>query len=278
MVVWLFSLLVFAVSYLAGIVGALTGLGGGVIIIPVLVLLFKVDIHYAMGASLISIIATSSGSSIAYFRQGYTNLKIGIFLESGAVVGALIGAYLVAFVPTSIIAIVLGVVLIFSAAFSIKKKEHTHEEERSHPWAISLQMDGEYPTNEGLKSYHVQRVPQALSLLTVAGIMSGLLGIGAGALKVLAMDKAMGLPYKVSTATSNFIIGITATVSCGIYLARGYIEPTIAFPVLLGVAIGGYSGAKIFAKLQSKILRLIFTIVILIVAVELIYKGSVGGL
>jgi uncharacterized membrane protein YfcA len=278
MVVWLFSLLVFIFSYLAGVVGALTGLGGGVIIIPVLVLLFKVDIHYAMGASLISIIATSSGSSIAYLKQGYMNLKIGIFLECGAVLGAIIGAFLVAFVPTSIIAIVLGVVLIFSAIFSIKKKESVHEGIRSHSWAISLQMAGDYPTKEGLKPYPVQHVPLGLSLLAIAGLMSGLLGIGAGALKVLAMDKAMGLPYKVSTTTSNFIIGITATASSGIYLARGYIEPTIAFPVLLGVVLGGFSGAKIFTKLQSKTLRLIFAAVILIVAAELIYKGSVGGL
>ncbi len=278
MVHWLFSVLLFVISYFAGIVGALTGLGGGVIIIPALVLLLKVDIHYAMGASLISVIATSSGSSIAYLKQGYTNLKVGIFLESGAVLGALLGAYLVAFVSTSLISILLGVVLIFAAFFSIKKKENGGKEKKSHPWAIALKMEGEYPTEEGFKSYAIQRVPLGLSLLTFAGFMSGLLGIGAGSLKVLAMDKVMDLPYKVSTATSNFIIGITAAVSCGIYLARGYIEPIITFPVLLGVVLGSFSGSKFLEKIKSKWLRLIFAIVIAVVAVELIYKGITGGI
>jgi uncharacterized protein len=271
-----FSLLVLVVSFFAGIVGALTGLGGGVVIIPALVLLFKVNIHFAMGASLISVIATSSGSSMAYIREGYANLRIGILLESGAVVGALVGAYLVYFVPISILSVILGIVLVFSAYFSLKQKETKKDEKQSHPWAIALNLEGEYPTEGGYKSYHVQHVPLGLGLLTSAGLISGLLGIGAGALKVLAMDKAMHLPYKVSTTTSNFIIGITATVSSGIYLARGYIDPIITFPVLIGVLFGGYTGAKILAKTPSKTLRIIFAIVILIIGIEMIYKGIKG--
>lgn len=272
----LFSVLVFLVSLVAGVLGALTGLGGGIVIIPALVLLFKVNIHYAMGASLISVIATSSGTSAAYLKEGYTNIRIGIFLESGAVIGALVGAYLVSFFPTSILAIILGVVLIFSAYFSLKKKESKVKEKTTHPWAIALQLNGSYPTQQGMKPYQVQNVPLGLSLLTLAGLISGLLGIGAGALKVLAMDLSMGLPYKVSTTTSNFIIGITATVSSGIYLARGYVDPLITFPVLIGVVIGAYCGAKLLTKVATKTLRLIFVCVIFLIAIQMIYKGIMG--
>jgi uncharacterized protein len=271
-----FSLLVLVVSYLAGILGALTGLGGGIVIIPVLVLLFKVNIHYAMGASLISVIATSSGAAMAYLKEGYTNLRIGIFLESGAVVGALVGAYLVSFFPTSIIAVILGIVLIFSAFFSLKRKEAHEKATLSHPWAIALKLEGSYPTEEGYKSYHVRHVPLGLSLLTFAGLISGLLGIGAGALKVLAMDQVMRLPYKVSTTTSNFIIGITATVSSGIYFSRGYINPIITFPVMIGVVFGAYSGAKMLTKMPTKTLRVFFAGVIFIIAIQMIYKGIMG--
>lgn len=271
-----FSLLILVVSYFAGILGALTGLGGGIVIIPALVLLFDVNIHYAMGASLISVIATSSGTAMAYLKEGYTNLRIGVFLETGAVLGALVGAYLVYYFPTSIIAIILGVVLIFSAYFSIRRQEEVEPAKTSHPWAVALQLDGQYPTPAGEKSYHVQNVPLGLGLLTFAGLMSGLLGIGGGALKVLAMDQAMRLPYKVSTTTSNFIIGITATVSCGIYFAHGYINPVITFPVLLGVVAGAYSGAKILTKMKTRTLRLIFAWVILIIAIQMIYKGFTG--
>jgi uncharacterized protein len=271
-----FSLLVLIVSYFAGLLGALTGLGGGIVIIPALVLLFKVNIHYAMGASLISVIATSSGASVAYLREGYTNLKIGILLESGAVIGALVGAYLVYFMPTAIIAIILGAVLIFSAFFSLKRRETREVKQTSHPWAIALGLEGHYPTPEGEKSYSVQHVPLGIGLLTIAGLISGLIGIGAGALKVLAMDQAMRLPYKVSTTTSNFIIGITATVSSGIYLARGYIDPIITFPVLIGVVFGAFSGAKLLTKMATRLLRILFAAVIFIIAIQMIYKGILG--
>ena len=276
MTIAIFSLLVFLISCFAGVLGALTGLGGGVVIIPVLVLLFDVDIHYAMGASLISVIATSSGTAMAYLKEGYVNLRIGIFLETGAVIGALIGAYLVTFFPTSLLAIILGIVLIFSAVFSLTNKKNIPSKKQSH-LAMTLKLDGKYPDHEKMKTYHVQRVPLGFSLLTFAGFMSGLLGIGSGALKVLAMDKAMGLPYKVSTTTSNFIIGITATVSCGIYFARGYIDPVITFPVLLGVVLGSYCGAKILIKMATNLLRILFAGVLFLISVQLIYKGIMGA-
>lgn len=276
MTVLLFSFLMLFFAFLAGILGSLTGLGGGVIITPILVLLFHINIHYAMGASLISVIATSSGTSAAFLKEGYTNLRIGMFLEVGAVVGALLGALLTGVIPVSIIAIIFGCVMLFSAYFTAKRKEEAELPRPSHPWATKLNLDGTYPTREGFKHYTVQRVPQALGLMTIAGALSGLLGIGSGTVKVLAMDQAMRLPYKVSTTTSNFIIGITGATSAGIYFLLGYIDPTLTFPVMLGVVLGSFTGAKILNRARSDVLRIIFSIVIFVIAVQMIIKG-IGG-
>jgi uncharacterized membrane protein YfcA len=274
-----FSLLLLFVAYLAGLLGALTGLGGGVVLIPALVLLFHVNIHYAMGASLISVIATSSGAALAYLRDGYTNIRIGMFLEVGAVIGAIVGAILVALISSRFIAIIFGIVLLLSAYLTWKRKEDNKSvSQSSHPWAKFLTLNGTYPTSEGYKSYSVQNVPLALIIMTIAGGLSGLLGIGSGALKVLAMDQAMRLPYKVATTTSNFIIGITAAVSTGIYFSHGYIDPGLTFPVVIGVLLGAYTGAKVLAKIHSDRLRMIFGIVVTILAFEMIYKGLMGNL
>lgn len=272
MTILVFSFLLLGTSIAAGLVGALTGLGGGVIIIPVLVVLFHIDIHYAMGASLISVIATSSGAAAAYLREGYTNLRIGMFLETGAVIGALIGATLVAYVSKSLIAAIFGIVLFISAYFSIKRKEENDLNGSSHPLAQRMRL------TSGKITYAVQHVPLAWVVMNIAGCVSGLLGIGAGTLKVLAMDQVMRLPYKVATATSNFIIGITAAVSVGIYFANGYIDPGITFPVMIGVAIGSLIGAKILLKAQSQCLRLFFGIVICLLGFEMLYKALIGFL
>ena len=271
------SILLLITAYIAGLVGSLTGLGGGMIVIPVLVLLFNIDIHYAMGASLISVIATSSGSSAAYLREGYTNLKVGMFLEVGAVLGAIVGAYLTAYLSVHVISIVFGIVMLFSAFFSLARKNEVSFDQPSHPWAVKLGLEGSYPSSRGIQAYKVQRVPLALGLMTTAGSLSGLLGIGSGAVKVLAMDLAMRLPYKVSTTTSNFLIGITAATSVGIYYKHGYIDPAITFPVLLGVLAGALTGARILSNTRSKNLRIIFSFVIAILAAEMMYKGLVGG-
>jgi uncharacterized membrane protein YfcA len=276
MTLLIFSVTLFLIACIAGMLGALTGLGGGILLIPVLVLLFHIDIHYAMGTSLISVIATSSGSSIAYLREGYTNLRIAMFLEIGAVIGAFIGALSISIFPTNIIAIIFGFVLIFSAYLSLRNKMELEQNTLSHPWAIKLKLDGTYPTPEGNKSYKVQNVPLALGIMTVAGTLSGLLGIGSGALKVLAMDQAMRLPYKVATTTSNFIIGITAAVSAGTYFAYGYIDPNLTFPVMIGVLLGSLIGAKILPKINNHNLRIIFSIMILLLAAQMIYKGFIG--
>jgi uncharacterized protein len=271
-----FSALLFIFSILAGFLGALTGLGGGVVVIPVLVLLFDVNIHYAMGASLISVIATSSGTAAAYLREGYTNLRIGMFLESAAVIGALIGALLIAIISKVVLTILFSFILFFSAYLTLKRRESTEQHTTSHPWATTLKLDGHYPQNNEIKFYYVQHVPAAFIIMGIAGLISGLLGIGSGTLKVLAMDQALRLPYKVATTTSNFMIGITAAVSVGIYFSHGYIVPSLVFPVMLGVILGSYLGAKILMKIHTRILRMLFSLVICFIGIQMLYKALTG--
>lgn len=271
-----FSALLFLFSILAGLLGALTGLGGGVVIIPVLVLLFHVNIHYAMGASLISVIATSSGTSAAYLREGYTNLRIGMFLETGAVVGAFLGALLIALISPTFLTILFSLVLFFSAYLTIKRTDEADVSLNSHGWARVLKLNGTYPKKNIMQAYQVQNVPLGLFIMGIAGLISGLLGIGSGTLKVLAMDQALRLPYKVATTTSNFMIGITAAVSVGIYFSHGYIVPTIAFPVMLGVIIGSFAGAKLLTKMRTRVLRILFSIVICLIGLQMLYKALWG--
>ncbi|ADH64966.1 protein of unknown function DUF81 [Allomeiothermus silvanus DSM 9946] len=275
-----FSLLIFLGSLLAGGVGALTGLGGGVILVPLLVLGFKVDLHYALGASLISVIATSSGAASAYVREGYSNLRIGMFLEVATTLGALLGAHLVGILPKSWVATVFGVALLYSAfqSFQDRYKDGQPSTVPSDPLAVRLRMESTYPTPQGLQPYTVHRVLGGFSLMGVAGMLSGLLGIGSGAVKVLAMERVMGLPYKVSTTTSNFMIGVTAAASAGVYLSRGYIDPLLAMPVMLGVFLGSLLGARILSKAAPGRLRLLFVGVIALLGVQMIYQGLRGGL
>jgi uncharacterized protein len=271
-----FTSLLFGTSVLAGLLGALTGLGGGVIIVPVLALLFKVDIRYAIGASLVSVIATSSGAAVAYVREGLSNIRVGMFLEVATTLGALLGAYLTARISSHWIAIVFGVVLLFSAAASIRGKYEELPKTTPNPLATTLRLHGCYPTPQGEKRYTAERVPLGFGIMFGAGTLSGLLGIGSGAVKVLAMDQAMKLPFKVSTTTSNFMIGVTAAASAGIYLARGYIEPMIAMPVMLGVLAGALIGTRILVKVHTHTLKIIFCLVIVILGCEMIYSGFSG--
>jgi uncharacterized protein len=273
-----FSALLLIFSYIAGLLGALTGLGGGVIIIPVLVLLFHINIHFAMGASLISVIATSSGTSAAYMREGYTNLRIGLFLEIAAVIGAFVGALLIAWVSTTFLSILFSLVLFFSAYLTLNRKEEIDQFQVSHPWATALKLNGTYPAKNQIEEYKVQNVPIAFLIMGIAGILSGLLGIGSGALKVLALDQTLRLPYKVATTTSNFMIGITAAVSSGIYFTQGYINPALTFPVLIGVILGAFSGAKILTKIHTRLLRIIFSIAICLIGLQMLYKALTGNL
>ena len=270
-----FSGWIFSSAILAGLLGSLTGLGGGVVIVPVLTLLFHVDIRYAIGASLVSVIATSSGAAAAYVREGFSNVRIGMFLEIATTLGALVGAYLTAIVSTHSIGIIFGVVLLYSAYASLQSHpEEAHREPNA--LALKLNLQGSYPTSHGMESYVAQNVPGGFSLMFVAGALSGLLGIGSGAVKVLAMDRAMRLPFKVSTTTSNFMIGVTAAASAGIYLHRGYINPTIAMPVMLGVLFGSLIGARILMRARVYTLKILFSIVIVALGFEMIYSGLTG--
>jgi uncharacterized membrane protein YfcA len=270
-----FTVIILAVSAIAGFLGSLTGLGGGVVIIPALTLLFGVDIHYAIGASLISVIATSSGAAAAYVKEGFTNIRIGMFLEIATTVGALVGAAVAAILPASTIAIIFGAVLVYSALQSSRPRREL-QAQQPDKLATALGMNSAYPAADGLRQYFVRHVPGGLGMMFVAGSLSGLLGIGSGAFKVLAMDQIMQIPFKVSTTTSNFMIGVTAAASAGIYLNRGYIDPGLAMPVMLGVLSGSLLGARILMEARSIILRRVFAVVILILAVEMIYNGIAG--
>jgi uncharacterized membrane protein YfcA len=260
-------------ALVAGFLGSLTGLGGGVVLVPLLLLAFGVDIHYALGASLVSVIATSSGAAAAYVKEGYSNIRVGMFLEIGTTLGALGGAYLTAIAPVHIITIVFGVVLVVSAYLSFRQHSEPTGDEPPDRIAQWLRLDGNYPTLEGKQEYHAQRVPMGFALMVVAGVLSGLLGIGSGAFKVLAMDQAMRLPFKVSTTTSNFMIGVTAAASAGIYLHRGYIDPAVAMPVMLGVVPGSILGTWVLVRVHPRILRMLFALVIVALGIEMIVKG-----
>jgi uncharacterized protein len=271
-----FSLLVWAGSLIAGFLGALTGLGGGVVLVPMLSLLLGVDIRYAIGASLVSVIATSSGAAATYVKEGFSNIRIGMFLEIATTLGALFGATLATRVSPSAIAIVFGLVLMGSAYLSRRPQSKTEREAPPDPLATRLGLNGSFPDGDGIRSYNVQRVPLGWTLMFGAGTLSGLLGIGSGAMKVLAMDQAMRIPFKVSTTTSNFMIGVTAAASAGVYLARGYIDPGLSMPVVLGVLAGSLLGTRVLVKAEAKWLRRVFSIVILILGIEMLYKGLSG--
>lgn len=272
------TLIIWLGSFLAGFLGSLTGLGGGIVIVPLLTLGLGVDIRYAIGASLISVIATSSGAAAAYVKEGITNIRIGMFLEIATTLGALFGAFLAGVVSTQVIAIVFGVVLLYSAFMTLRKKEEHLLKLSPDPTAVKLKLNGKYPAGKEVISYNVQKVPQGFSLMFVAGTLSGLLGIGSGAAKVLAMDQVMSIPFKVSTTTSNFMIGVTAAASAGIYLSRGFIDPVLSMPVILGVLLGSLLGVKYLVKAKIKRLRIIFAIVISVLAIEMIINGIAGKL
>ena len=271
-----FTLVLFLGSILAGLLGSLTGLGGGVIIIPLLTYL-GVDFHYAIGTALVAVIATSSGSAAAYVREGVTNLRLGMFLEIATTIGAVFGAMLVAskLIPTPIVAILFGVILILSAVNSWRSKSEITEEVCSK-MGKHFKLNGTYPGFKGPIRYGVKNVIGGFFMMLLAGIISGLLGIGAGAMKVIAMDNIMRVPFKVSTTTSNFMIGVTATAGAFIYLQNGYIHAGLCMPVVIGVLIGAIGGSKILLQANTAKLRFGFSIFILIIALDMIYKGISG--
>lgn len=270
--------IVFGGSLLAGFVGSLTGLGGGIIITPLLTLLLGVDIHYAIGAALVSVIATSSGAAAAYVKEGFSNIRLGMFMEIATTTGALLGAFLALRLPTAAIAVIFGLVLLYSAFESFASHDETVRLDHQDRAARILALDSSYPTPTGPGAYHVHHIAVGSTLMFCAGILSGLLGIGSGALKVIALDDVMRIPFKVSTTTSNFMIGVTAAASVGLYLKRGYIDPGLGMPVVLGVLAGSFLGARILPRMKTSVLRHAFGAVIAVLAFEMIYHGMTGRL
>lgn len=271
-----FALELFLIAILAGFLGSLLGLGGGIIITPVLTLLFHVDIKYAIGASIITVIATSSGSAIAYIRDRITNVRVGMFLEIGTTLGAITGAFLAALINPKFLYIIFGLFLLFSAAMMLKKaKNELPQNVKTHPMAKKLGLNGQYYDKvlDRNIEYNVTGVFGGLGMMYGAGLLSGLLGIGSGIFKVTAMDLYMKLPMKVSSATSNFMMGVTAAASAGVYFLKGNIDPKIAAPVALGVLMGATIGTRVMQRLRSKTLRLIFIPVLVIVSVQMVIKG-----
>lgn len=272
----LFTLILLIGAYLAGLLGSMTGLGGGVVVIPLLTLGFNVDFHYAIGAALIASIATSSGAASAYVREGITNIRLGMFLEIATTLGAVGGALVALWMPINAIAVIYGLVLILTAAMQYRKKVDHHGVVGSAA-AARLRLFGTYPVKGvGMVAYEQTHVVWGFVVMVVAGVLSGLLGIGSGVLKVLAMDCAMKVPFKVSTTTSNFMIGVTAAASAVVYIQRGYIDPGIACPVMIGVLGGALTGARLLKRMKVSLLRQIFAVAILLVAFNMIYNGITG--
>ena len=265
-------------SFCAGLLGALTGLGGGIVVVPLLTVLLHVDFRYAIGASLVSVIATSSGAAAAYVREGYSNIRVGIFLEVATTVGALVGAGIAGVIPTSALGILFGIMLLYSAYRMFRSSDDHPPSTTPDALATRLRLNSSYPTSAGMQPYAVEGVLAGFGLMFVAGVVSALLGIGSGVVKVLAMDRTMKLPFKVSTTTSNFMIGVTAAASAGVYLHRGYIEPVVALPVMIGVLTGALVGARMLTTASTRWLRILFTAVVVVLAVEMLYKGATGAL
>jgi uncharacterized membrane protein YfcA len=270
------SLAILAISWVAGCLGAILGLGGGVVLIPALTLGFGVNIRYAVGASIISVVATSSGAAASYVRDRVTNIRLAIFLEVATTVGAVCGVVISTLIQSQYLYIIFAFALLQSAYFMWKRNDGNKPfTQASHPWAKKLKLDSSYPDPSSRKesSYTVAQVPAGFLYMLGAGLLSGLLGIGSGILKVVAMDRAMGLPIKVSSATSNFMIGVTAAASAGVYYAKGDIIPELAGPVALGVLLGATMGARLMMHLPSRQIRQLFVFVLVIVAIQMGLKG-----
>jgi uncharacterized membrane protein YfcA len=270
-----FALALFGVSLGAGFFGSLVGLGGGIIVVPALTLLFGIDIRYAIGASIVSVIGTSSGAAAAYVRQHLTNLRVAMFLELGTTAGAICGAYLAGILHGRWLYLIFGLVLAQSAFSMVRRMKVPAGPVPPDRWADQLQLHGSYFDEARGRDvpYRVTGTTLGLAFMWFAGLFSGLLGLGSGTLKVSAMDIAMRLPIKISTATSNLMIGVTAAASAGIYFVRGDIDPIVAAPVALGVVTGAIGGSRILGRTQSHVLRLIFLAVLLFVSTQMIWKS-----
>jgi len=273
-----FVLSLFGICVFAGFFGSLVGLGGGIIVVPALTLIYGIDIRYAIGASIVSVIATSSGAAAAYVREGMTNLRTAMLLEIGTTTGAVSGAFLAGILHGPWLYVIFGGMLAASAVAMLLRLSDSDRPLPPDAWADRLRLHGSYLDASQHKEiqYRVAHTKLGLFLMYLAGAVSGLLGIGSGVLKVPAMDLAMRIPIKVSTATSNFMIGVTAAASAGVYFARGDVDPFIAAPVALGVVLGAVIGSRVLARIDNRMLRMVFVAILLLVSAQMIFKGFRG--
>ena len=269
------------IAVLAGFLGSLVGLGGGIIITPALTILFGIDIKYAIGASIVAVIATSSGSAIAFVKDHVSNMRVGMLLEIFTTAGGVVGALMAGIFSSKLLYIFFSLILLNSFYGMLKKtgliNKGKKEEDKveNDKYADKYKLNSTYydkATGETVK-YNVTNVPQGSLVMFGAGFASGLLGIGSGAFKVVALDSYMKLPIKVSTATSNFMMGVTATASALIYFFNGTINPAIAAPIALGTLIGSRTGAKVMQRLDAKYIRYIFLPILLFTIVNMFLKG-----
>ena len=266
--------LLLVVALVAGFVGAMSGMGGGVVLIPALTLL-GVDIKHAIAISILSVIATSSGAASAYIRDHLTNLRVGMFLEMFTIVGALAGARITLSISPRPLYVVFGLVLLSSWLALLLARNKAHSPASQDHFSRWLELEGDYPDKPTGQTIHYEarRAYFGAPLMFGAGVIAGLLGIGAGALKVLIHDLVMGLPPKVSTTTSNMIIGVTALSGVSVYLSAGLIEPRLAAPVILGIAAGAFIGTRLLVRMTNRAVRLFFLFILLILAVEMLVRG-----
>lgn len=264
-------LLVSAVG--AGLLGSLTGLGGGIVIVPLLVLGFGVDITFAVATSLVAVIATSCGSAAAYVRDGLANVRIAILLETATVSGALAGAALSTVAPRSVIFLLFGGVAMWSSINNLRTPVPHATTDTGDRWAAKLRLHGTWNSPTGPERYYVRSVGLGMLIMLGAGVLSAMIGIGSGIVKVLAMDRVMGLPFKVSTSTSNFMIGVTAAASAGVYLQQGHVMPELCAPVALGALTGSLIGARLLHRLKTRWLRLVFAVLVGASGIQMVVRG-----
>ncbi len=270
----------FLVSIAAGFVGAMSGMGGGVVLIPAMTLL-GMDIKQAIAVSIVSVIATSSGAASAYVRDRITNLRVGMFLEMFTIVGALAGAAITLASGQSVLFVVFGLVLLASwGTLFLERHQQWQPAARQDAFSRWLALEGSYYDQSTRQTVHYRGVRAYFGgpLMFLAGLVAGMLGIGAGALKVLIYDLVMGLPPKVSTTTSNLIIGVTALAGTSVYLAAGAINPGLIAPVVLGILLGAYAGTKVLVRLSNQAVRWFFLVVLLVLGVEMLVRGILGAL
>jgi uncharacterized membrane protein YfcA len=278
MTIWHFTIAIAAASIATGFVGSLTGLGGGFIVVPVLTLGFGVDVRYAVGASLVCVIATSTASAARYIREGFSNIRIGMFLEVATTFGAVLGAWLSPALPAAAVGGLFGTVLLGAAYFTIRRAQERSAPAAPDPVAVYLGMEGSCPAQNGAIAYRAQRVLCGFGVMTIAGMLSGLLGIGSGLVKVVALDQIMGLPFKVAAATSSFMIGVTAAAAAGVHLGRGDIDAALVMPVVLGVLAGTFFGSRVLPGARPRSLRLLFAGILTVAGLEMIYTSAAGKL